>query len=469
MKKQTLLGAAALTTLAVAGAANAGTLTNAPALTGATVKANHVVASEVTLDSTSSKGKVGLALTPSTGGILPSGNAILTVTLTGGAKFGDAVTAAAVIKNTGACAPTAVVSSGGGASTSSVTFLVSELGGCTNTAPLNLLIPVQLTSTSAVNVETNLTTEAGTAIDGGKASTFVAATSTVPAKNLISFAKAFDVEFEADDVLTAAKLSDGFKSFVGDTALGTAEVVATGAYNGIHAAAAASSATDVVSVKFTVKGDLSTVDVLVDGDAVNSSGVVSFTDATNGVAGTYDIEAAIKAPVAPQTAPYAIKGSAYTVQADLTLASGYTAPGTFGPAAIQSITREGSSYLLPWVASGTLSTTSTSNTVVRIANTGAATGAVSVELLTSSTGVPASTGLVPVAASIAKGGELVLTSASLQTALGADFGRGDIRVTVEGQPQNLIVRRFVQSTVNGALSEVSLGRTAGTGNSEPVN
>ena len=132
------------------------------------------------------------------------------------------------------------------------------------------------------------------------------------------------------------------------------------------------------------------------------------------------------------------------------------------------MTREGASYLLPWVASGALSTTSTSNTVVRLSNIGAAdTGPVSIELLTSSKGVPASTTLVPVAASIAKGGELVLTSASLQSTLGADFGRGDIRITVEGQPSDLIVRRFVQSTVNGALSEVSLGRSAA--GAEPQN
>ena len=58
---------------------------------------------------------------------------------------------------------------------------------------------------------------------------------------------------------------------------------------------------------------------------------------------------------------------------------------------------------------------------------------------------------------------------AIQDLVGANFGRGDIRLAVEAQPANLIVRRFVQSTVNGVLSEVSLGRTAGTSNSEPVN
>ena len=465
MKKQTLLGAAALTTLAVAGAAHASTLT-AGTVTGANITGTRVVASEVTLSTAASKGVVGLILKPSATAILPSGNALLKVSLTGGAKFGSDVTAGAVVKN-GACDPTTVISTGGGAGTSSVTFLVSTLGGCTNALPIHLAIPVQVTSTSAVNVETNLTTEAGTPIDGGSATTFVAGTGGASDTNLISFAKAFTVKYVADTVVTKALLPD-FKTLSGDVALGTAEIkVDTAAYKGLNSATGAGLvlATEVLDAKFTVVGDLSTVDIKVGGTAVDST--TGITNIATPGAVVVPVIAAIKTPVAPQVTPYAIKGSNYTVETALTLDAGYNAQPAFGPTAIQSITRDGSSYLLPWVASGTLATTSTSNTVVRIANTGAATGAVSVELLTSSKGVAASSTLVPVATSIAKGGELVLTSQSLQDKLGADFGRGDIRVTVEGQPQNLIVRRFVQSTVNGALSEVSLGRSA-TG-AEPQN
>jgi len=461
MKKQTLLGAAALTTLAVAGAAHAGTL-SAANVGGASVTKNRVVATEVALTAAGSKGTVGLTLTPSTGAILPSGNALLKVSLTGGATFGKAVTAGAVLKGA-TCQPTTTVSSGGGENDSTVTFLVSGLNNCSSAAAVELLVPVKLNTTASVNIETNLTTELGTSIDGGTASTFVPATKTTAAKNLISFARAFDVEVTPDTTPTKALLAGGFKALTADVALGEVEIVVTpDAYNGIDAAATQAVAADVTNAKFTVKGDLSTVDVLVNGTPASAAGVVNIATP----AGIYSIDAGIKAPTPPATA-YAIKSSAYTIETELTLKSTYNPQPAFGPSSIQPIVREGASYLLPWVASGTLSATSTSNTVVRIANTGAATGAVSIELLTSSAGVPASTGLVPVATSIAKGGELVLTSQSLQDKLGADFGRGDIRVTVEGQPSDLIIRRFVQSTVNGALSEVSLGRSA-TGQ-EPQN
>lgn len=459
MKKQTLLGAAALTTLAVAGAANAGTLSLNTGVAGNTIKASQVVATEVVLDSTTSKGVIGLALQPTATAILPSGNSLLKVSLTGGAKFGAAVNAGAVVANAG-CAPTTVVSTGGAAGDSTVTFLVSNLGGCTNAVPLHLAIPVQVSGTSTVNVDTLLTTEAGTYIDGGTAST----------TNLIKFAKAFDVTFAADTVETKALLPS-FKTLSANTVLGKATIVATaGATNGIHGASAPVTISDVTAAKFTLTGDFTTLDVSVTGTGVTvplaaetkaGSGIATVSTSAAPAAGDYTVAVAAKG-----TAPI-IKGSAYTIAADLTLAPAFTAPAQFGPSPLQTVTREGSSYLLPWVASGALATTSTSNTVVRIANTGAATGAVSLELLTSSKGVAASTTLVPVATSIAKGGELVLTSASLQTALGADFGRGDIRVTVEGAPADLIVRRFVQSTVNGALSEVSLGRSAA--GAEPVN
>jgi hypothetical protein len=462
MKKQTLLGAVALTTIAVAGGANAGTLT-AGAVGAATVKAPVVLGNDFDIKGAALSGSTGLVLTPSVGAILPTGNAILTVNLVGGATFGTQVTAGAVTANAG-CAPTTTVSTGGAAGDKTVTFLVSSLGGCTNAVPLHVVLPTKLDgSNTTVNFEAGLKTELGTAIDGGLAST----------SSLITFKNAITVEVAADTAPTYATLNSKFKSLTADKTLGTVKVAVATYAKGIDDVTKVTAAADVTAVKLTSKGDFSTVDIKSTDAAATTT---TFTEATagsgtavatvSGGAQTHTIAAAEKgaAPI--------IKASTYTVAADLT-AAGYKAAALAIPAtSIQSITREGASYLLPWVASGALSTTSTSNTVVRLSNIGAAdTGPVSIELLTSSKGVAASTALVPVAASIAKGGELVLTSASLQSTLGADFGRGDIRVTVEGQPSDLIVRRFVQSTVNGALSEVSLGRGQITGNLgvEPVN
>ena len=460
MKKHTLLSAVALTTIAVAGGANAGTLT-AGTVGAATVKVPVVVANDVTISGAALSGTTGLVLTPSAGAILPTGNALLTVNLVGGATFGTAVTAGAVVTN-GACAPTTTVSTGGAAGDKTVTFLVSALGGCTNAVPLHMLLPTKLDGTNtAVNFEAGLKTELGTPIDGGLASTYVSATKT----NLIDFKNAISVEIAADTVATYATLTSKFKALTADKTLGTVKVAVAAYAKGIDNVAVVTDAADVTATKLTAKGDFSTIDIL--------AGATKFTEATKG-SGTATVAApggavthTISAAEIAATTPV-IKASTYTIAADLT-ATGYKAAAlTIAATPIQSITREGASYLLPWVASGALSTTSTSNTVVRLSNIGAGdTGPVSVELLTSSAGVAASTALVPVAASIVKGGELVLTSASLQAALGADFGRGDIRVTVEGQPSDLVVRRFVQSTVNGALSEVSLGRS-GAGN-EPQN
>lgn len=463
MKKQTLLGAVALTTIIVAGGANAGTLT-ATGTAGATVDKAVVLAADFTA-AAASEGVIGLNLQPSVGAILPSGNAILTVNLVGGATFAEAVTAGAVLTN-GACAPTTTVSSGGAEGSKTVSFLVSNLNGCTNTPADNLQfeIPVKLDgTTTAVNVEAGLKTELGTPIDGGVVSTYDSTAKT----NLIDFKNAISVEVVADTVATYATLTSKFKA-LSDGALGTVKVDVAAYGQGIDDLTKVTAPANVTATKLTVKGDFSTVDIF--------AGATKFVEATAG-AGTATVTAPGGAVTHSITADEqagtpVIKASTYTVSAALT-AAGYRASAlTVAATPIQSITREGASYLLPWVASGALSTTSTSNTVVRLSNIGtAATGPVSVELLTSSAGVAASTALVPVAASIAKGGELVLTSASLQAALGADFGRGDIRVTVEGQPSDLIVRRFVQSTVNGALSEVSLGRTnfgASTG-AEPLN
>jgi hypothetical protein len=466
MKKQTLLGAIALTTLAAAGQAGAGTLTagtvtGTPTVTGAISVANDIKISEA-----NQSGTVGLVFTPTKSAILPSGNAIISVEIKGGATFGAVVTPGAIVKNTvgaDSCAPTTVVSTGGLATDKAVSFLVSGLNGCTNGVPLHALLPLKLDGTNApVNFEMTLKTEAGTPIDGGTASTYVSSTKT----DLIGFKNALTITTKADTTLTQALLDKGFKTLTADVTLGTVEVaVDETQLKGIAAASGTVAATDVQKATFTLEGDLTTVDAKIGGETFKT--VDGKQQATVAVAaGTHTLTLALKA-----TNPV-IKASTYSLQTALQNTLAATTEFTdaalkSSSVAVEALTREGANYLLPWVASGTLAATSTSNTVVRLANTGEITGPVSVELLTSSKGVAASTSLVQIAPSIAKGGELVITSGDFEAKLGADFGRGDIRITVEGQPSNLIVRRFVQSTTTGALSEVSLGRDAG-GN-EPRN
>jgi hypothetical protein len=452
MKKQTLLGAIALTTVAVgaAGAANAQQYTVvANATAGATVKAPVTVASEVSLTTTTSKGVVGLAVVPSATAILPGGNSILTFQLQGGHTFGTAVTPGAIVANAG-CAPTTTISTGGAAADTSVSFLVSNLGGCTNAVPIHAALPVQLANqTSTLNVATTFTTELKTPIDGGSAAL----------NKIVQFAPAFKVTTTADAVTTAATLASGFKTLTADVTLGTVVVAVTANAKGIDDVTKVAVAGDVTKADFKFVGNQTTKTVTLkyDATAVPTTGLL-----------------AVAAPVGAAGVITAVAGgdpipaSTYTVATTLTLAAGYAVQPTYGPSSLQSVTREGTTYLIPWASSGTLAVSTGNATVVRIANIGTATsGAVSAELLTSSTGVAASTSLVPLSAGINKGGELVITGASLQTAIGSDFGRGDIRLTVEAQPATLITRRFIQNVSNGSLTEVSLGRDVG-GN-EPQN
>lgn len=453
MKKQNLLGAIALTTVAVAaaGATQAQQYTVVHSgVAGSTVKAATTVASEIKLATPVNKGVLGLAVTPSASAILPGGNSILTFTLQGGHTFGTNVTPGAIVAG-GTCAPTTTISSGGLAADSTVSFLISGLGGCNNANPILAAIPAQLANTtSALNVATTFKTELGTSIDGGSAAL----------NNVVKFAPAFKVAVTADAVTTAATLASGFKALTADVALGTVVVTVTGNAKGIDDTTKVAVNADVTKADFKFVGTQTSkaVSLKYDGTAVPTTGLLS-------VANPVTLPGVITAVAAGTDA---ISASTYTVDTTLTLAADYVAPAATGAQSLQSVTREGTTYLIPWVASGTLAVSSGNATVVRISNIGTATsGAVSAELLTSSTGVAPSTALINLSSGIAKNGELIITGASLQTAIGSDFGRGDVRLTVEAQPATLITRRFIQNVANGSLTEVSLGRSAG--GTEPQN
>lgn len=445
MKKHSLLGAAALSTMAFAGVANAQTLAPVAANGATTVSAARVIATESALTADQREGVIGLAYRVGAG--TPAALSKLTVSLSGGATFTEAFNITQLADN--ACTPLVTLSTGGAKGGSSATFLVENMNECTTDA-LVFNVPVTLAATPAsVNVATSLTTEAGTPIAAGTATTAVGGV------DLISFARAITITGSADTDPTRATIASDFLGLNGDNVIGEAEItIAADRFLGIDTDAEL-EATDYDNVEFTVTGDLTNLNVFVDGvqveeGATPGEGIAVIDPAREG---TFEVTVAPNDEV--------ITGSPYSMRARLIAPASGAVVRTVGSDVIQleTVTREGAQYLIPWVASRTLSQTSTSNTVIRISNLGSApVGRVSAELVTSSTGVTSST-LVPLATSISPRGEVVITSNSLQNAFGADFGRADIRLTVEGAPANLSVRRFVQSTVNGALSEVSLGRT----------
>lgn len=479
MKKQTLLSAAALATIAVAGGAQAATISAAKIgkveVLGTTVtKANpYSLASELKLASTGlafAAADNEVTLSTGTTGALGANTYKVVFNVTGAEIDASKLTNTSLTVPTIANCTTSVLLSTNNAS--SATFLVTAAGAsCDGTDGTKGITTVKFTPELLVKASGNATIS-GTFSLGDNA----VAGGTSKAFTLIDFKDGFESTVTAAANNPAATLASGFKALTNGGALGTVKVAvkdyapnADTVYK--DAAGNAVADTDITGVTVSVNGgSFNNLTVKVAGaDAADTKVTpqvftVAPADAKAGAAVVASVTDAKGSP---------INASSYTASVKATLGASFNAPAEVSNKALASITREGSTVLLPWVASGTLATTSTSNTVVRIANLDQknATGAVSLELLTSSKGVAASTTLVPVAASIAAGGELVLTSQSLEDKLGADFGRGDIRITVEAKPEALVIRRFIQSTVNGALSEVSLGRShlAAGSNSEPVN
>ena len=125
--------------------------------------------------------------------------------------------------------------------------------------------------------------------------------------------------------------------------------------------------------------------------------------------------------------------------------------------ALETIGVEGASFTAPWVG-GSLSA---SSTYIRVSNSGAATGTVTVALVSPTDAASAtdagalctSTKLAKLG-SIAAGGELVLKPEDLTTCFGA-FARGDVVVTVQGSAASLTAKARNVTSTN--VSELSLG------------
>lgn len=448
MKKQTLLAAVAVSTLATA----AGAIEVQPtALAGAEVTAAVKIAEE-TKTAALLTGDIGLKIVPSATAILPSGNSLLKIELQG-ATFPADVTAGAVVAN-GACAPTTVVSSGGLKGSSSVTFLVSGLNNCTNALPINALVPALVASDT--NVVVTLTTEAGTSIDGGSATT-----STKAAPALIDRVSAFSAVVKADTTITQAALSSFTKfTAASNDILGTVAIEAdTTVLRGISAGAGNAAQADITKATLTLKGGLATVDA-------KFGGVAFVEDKTNTSLATLDVATpaagATSITVAPQAAAGtppvvpAIVASSYTVDVALDLAADFTDESVTNQA-LDSITREGSSFTYGWVNSATQAVITGSDNTIRISNIASnAAGPVTVELLANQGGIAASSTPVQLFSSIPARGEVLITGANLEAALG-NFVRGDIRLTIEGSAANLVAKRLLVRS-NGSVTEVIEGQ-----------
>lgn len=254
--------------------------------------------------------------------------------------------------------------------------------------------------------------------------------------------------------------------------------------------------TDITSVTTNVTGLFGGLTVTANNDAGaaiaasaitgtgNARSIVSPGGANVGTT-TVLIAPTLATATAPQIAP-----TDFDVTANVTLSSSFTSPAAV-TGSFETLQTDGFSYIIPWVASQTLSGASGNQSVIRVSNIrsdgSTAGGNVYVQVYNASTGnAGLSAGRSVLVGTIGLTGELVITSQSLETALG-NFGRADLRLTVAttasatngandlpatvaGVGASTIVVKRLIATANGSLTEVAViaGSTTGEQNL-PVN
>lgn len=482
MTKNFLLAASALSVLAFAGAASAHELTyrdNGGGVVGAIDATDtggtaepYSLAQEASTISPASAVFL-LADTLSGGSSLPSGNVLLNITVAGG-TFQGAVTGGNITADPVACPTfTATISSGGATGSNTVTYIISNSSaGC---SAFNLNLPIRPNTASPVSVTTVLETEAGTPIDG-----------RVSTLQIVDRPSAFDVVIDSainSPLAGGGALGDTFATltvlpvyttfFVGpnghttapETAtvgqLGTIQLtVDTTAYRDLALNSVA--ATDVVETTTTVVGNWTAFDGAGGDVELGGASATSIVGTTATFEDTASPVALTSGPLAfvvtRETAATAIPTSNYEATVDYTLdAAFYNQEGPV-VGALERIGRDGTNVVFPWLNDSTVSGQSGTTNRIRLGNvSGVAAGPVYAEVLNSSAGLP-SAAPVQIAPGIPAGGEVRISTADLTAALG-NFGRGDVRISVEAPATAITARRYLQ-TANGGITELSSGTVA---------
>lgn len=376
-----------------------------------------------------------------TGGTFPTGNVLLRVEVSG-ATFSSALTGAEV---TTPAPGTSVISTDGQADASVVTFLLSDVSACNNTGNCFVDLPLDL-SGSNVSVSVGLETDAGAPIDNSSLD-------NLTSEALVVVAPAFDINIVADTVTSNAQLGTLFTTLT-DNELGTVDVVANTVAIGLNNRTVNTdlAGTDVAA------GDVTSIEVVVEGL------VDAFASATiNGPAAIDTDESTITDTLAFAGGPYsvvvtpdgttAIERSDYDATVTVTHGGAALVAGTTVlSGALESIGREGAEVTFPWTQSATQGEASGATSVFRIGNlSSTASGAVFVDVRNSSEAGFTNPGIVQIASGIDANGELVVNSAQIEAAVG-NYGRGDVRFTIEAQAGALTGRQFVVR--NGNIQQV---------------
>jgi hypothetical protein len=490
MTKNILLAATAASVMAFAGAASAHTITFRAAADAS--NAAHINVTDATGTGTTYP-LAQEAKTPSntnvfaladalSSGTLPSGNVLLTIELVGNAKFATAPTAASVLPDTsgGGCTTFTAAPSVAPTATTA-TFIISNSAPDCSSYWMDL--DLQVLGAGNVSVKTTLVTDgAMTPIDGGSATKVVISRpdafawtvdATIGGTTLGDGADNDTVAtLDASPAYTAFKVATGFHDGVSETAtvatLGTAALVVdeTAQYGLLRTNDVVVA--HVLDFDAVVTGDFSVLDA--------DFGGVSDTD--NGSSASFDdIEGAMALAkaglpgnltadnlfVVSKASAGAIASSTYTISATYELNSTFYNQETVADRALETIERDGTNIVFPWMNSSTIQSASGTTNIIRLANvSGVATGAVFAQVLNATGSAPGYTALTApkqIFSSIAARGEQLINTATLTTELG-DFGRGDVQVSIEARPEQVTARRYA-TLANGSMTEFQSGTVAG--------
>ncbi len=481
--KKILMAAAAVTAL-TAGVANAATIDNTTTIAGKALTPD-VTGSSATITSNpftiATELNVGTGLTvPSALVIKPTassvgqGQHVITYNIKGGTFTTTGVTA-------GASGSLTLTTSGGTSSSvaslntvnaNSISFNITIASGEFLTSASFANVLKLGTARATVAIDGNLTTAAGNPVDGG----------AIASKTVVDYRSGYKFTATAATTNTTLSIASGYKKFGVAPALASANnayaelasavgfAVNTGTdtsdvvYSVVTGNNGATTTTAAVpsnlqTAVLTLSGDVSAFNpvIVTAGTAVSQTTASTVDTGTTNVFTYASIPAAIAqataiAPTAlvvlnPKTTPVAGNASSYSITPVVTMLSGYTAP-TFAPAALASVTLEGTNFYAPGVGDGSNGISYT----IRLGNRASAAASGVVVTALNSTGTPTATSCS--LGSVPASGELLITSASLKTCMGS-FGRVDLRITVQASTSSLTAK--MRSVAAGVVNEQALG------------
>lgn len=374
---------------------------------------------------------------------------------------GAVFTGAATITGTGTASCSASVSvstpTGQGTSSTAGIYFIS-LSGCTASGSgLAISVPVQATGAADGVISAGLTSSFGTAtypVEGG-AQTAVFADLT----------DAYNIAITTTSTTAVADVSQGYQGFTGSIpTFATVSVTVDPTVSLTLGSVTTATTASISAVRVTASATTGSFT----GYTIASSATPS-TATANGTTASFTFTTASTTFNTTTTSfgfnvvdgTGAIPATSISLTAALDLVNPL-ADDSASQSAFAIVTRNGTSFVAPWV-----SLAGNSSASIRLANNGTApTGPIQVTLLSNTAGVAATNPTVTITQNelqagtlvnggIAPGGVITIASSLLRTALGTNAGNGDLQIAIEAQPGNISGKvRVTQAT--GQTFEASL-------------